>query len=203
MSEADELVLIFTRYPEVGKVKTRLAKGIGAEEACAIHDRLARHAVNEVRNWGGRYELWVTGGERELWLEWLGPHVWRSQGEGDLGERMQRAFDQGFASGVGRVVVMGTDCPALDEAVLEQAFSSLDQHDVVIGPADDGGYYLLGLKKPMPELFSQIPWGTAEVLNQTTERLPVGGYHLLRVLSDIDEVADLEAGLNELCRRGA
>lgn len=192
-------VIVFTRFPEVGKVKTRLAAGIGPEEACKIHDRLARNAVRQAGIWaegGGSTEIRITGAGPARWVEWLGAANWREQGGGDLGERMCRAFKEAFAAGAKKVVVTGTDCPALDSEVLDDAFAALDVNDVVFGPAADGGYYLIGLTQLVPELFKGIIWGESDVLKDSIEKVDCAG--LLRTLSDVDHPADLKHGLVEL-----
>ena len=114
------------------------------------------------------------------------------QGAGDLGERLTRVIDDGFGDGATAVVVIGTDCPALTAAMLNDAFAALEHADVVIGPARDGGYYLIGLGAPHAELFADIPWSTPDVLAMTIDAAERGGLRvrLLPPLSDIDTAAD-------------
>jgi len=189
-TERLDRVIVFTRYPELGKVKKRLAKDIGEVRALDIHDRLARHAVVETRRWGGDFEIRVTGGSPDRWGGWIEGARWVEQGDGDLGARLKRAVASAFEDGVQRVVVIGTDCPGLDGDVLQQAFEGLDDSEVVFGPALDGGYYLVGLTRPIGALFEGIDWGTDRVLEQSLARVPAAV--LLDPLSDVDVVGDLE-----------
>jgi rSAM/selenodomain-associated transferase 1 len=124
--------------------------------------------------------------------EWDGLQI-RSQAAGDLGERMQAAFAAAFAAGSRRVAIIGTDCPGLRESHLTQAIALLDSYDVVLGPATDGGYYLLGLRELQPELFQNKEWSTATVLSDTVadaERLGLR-VALLTELHDVDTADDL------------
>ena len=133
---------------------------------------------------------------------WLGPDLQvQRQGEGDLGDRLSQAFQTAFAEGKEAAIVLGTDCPELDAALLEQAFQELQLHDLVLGPASDGGYYLLGLRQPVPELFANIPWSTSTVLSQTlaiAEQLGLS-IALLPTLSDVDYPEDLEVWYRVAC----
>ncbi|MGE9271042.1 MAG: TIGR04282 family arsenosugar biosynthesis glycosyltransferase [Verrucomicrobiales bacterium] len=185
-----ERVVVFTRYPELGRVKSRLAATLGPERACEIHDQLARHAVAEARGWGGELQIRVTGGEPEQWDRWLGPAVWLDQGGGDLGERLARAVDAAFGDGCEKLVLMGTDCPGLDRRVLARSFEVLAEKDVVFGPAEDGGYYLVGLNRRIEGLFDGVDWGTDRVLAQSLAKAPDAG--LLARLSDVDVEDDLK-----------
>ena len=126
---------------------------------------------------------------------WLGDHPYRLQERGDLGARLRAAFDAHFDGGDQPVVAIGADCPAVDAAVIQEAERRLRSVDVVIGPSEDGGYYLIGLNEPHPEVFVDVPWSDADVLRITAARcrerhLSVG---LLRTLRDVDTVEDLEA----------
>ena len=115
-------------------------------------------------------EVRYEGGNRGLMEEWLGGHIsYRSQGRGDIGTRMAQAFSQAFNQGKKRVVIVGSDCPGINEEIVRTAFDLLDQFDLVLGPANDGGYYLIGLRQEKPQLFEDVPWGTAEVGARTLE----------------------------------
>jgi rSAM/selenodomain-associated transferase 1 len=194
----DRLIL-FTRYPEPGKAKTRLIPALGAEGAAALHQQMADHTVGQVRMFQLQHPLCVevrfAGGNRDLMQRWLGSDwMYTGQGEGDLGDRMGRSFQSAFNAGVNRVLLIGTDCPDLDALLLEQAFCQLQHHDLVLGPASDGGYYLIGLRRWIPPLFSGIEWSTAGVLERTlaiAEDLNLS-VALLPVLSDVDYPADLK-----------
>ncbi|PZV09078.1 MAG: hypothetical protein DCF22_19105 [Leptolyngbya sp.] len=192
-------LIIFTRYPEAGKAKTRLIPALGAEGAATLHQQMADYTLIQVQALQFQHPLCVevrfAGGDRDLMQRWLGTDLmYTVQGEGDLGDRMARSFQSAFNSGVQRAIIIGTDCPDLDESLLEQAFCKLQQQDLVLGPASDGGYYLIGLRRWIPQLFVNIEWSTASVLERTLAiaaelNLSVA---LLPILSDVDYPADLE-----------
>lgn len=193
-----ECLILFTRYPEPGKTKTRLIPALGAEGAATLQRQMTEQKLAEVNQLLTFYPLSVevhfAGGNEQLMQEWLGSSlVYRRQSEGDIGDRMASAFQASFAAGMNAVVVIGTDCPDLNALLIAEAFQLLRQHDLVLGPALDGGYYLIGLRRLIPELFTGIPWSTAEVVQQTitiAQRLglPVAK---LPLLSDIDRPEDL------------
>jgi rSAM/selenodomain-associated transferase 1 len=145
----------------------------------------ARGAVVEVR---------FTDGTAARMRAWLGAGIrYRDQGAGDLGARMLRAFRERLAGEGSRAVIIGTDCPSLDAATIASAFAALEDHDLVVGPALDGGYYLVGLQAPQPVLFRDMPWGTARVLSETLERAAAAGLSVARLqpLADVDRPEDL------------
>jgi rSAM/selenodomain-associated transferase 2 len=132
--------------------------------------------------------------------EWLGSHIsYRSQGRGDIGTRMAQAFSQAFNQGKKRVVIVGSDCPGINEATVRTAFDSLAQFDLVLGPANDGGYYLIGLRQEETKLFEDIPWGTAEVGARTLEIANQLGLRWVKVepLDDVDRAEDIEVWKSE------
>ena len=189
---------MFTRMPEPGRVKTRLIAALGAAGAAAVHRRLLDHTLAAAQEASRRrpcaVQVWAAGccGRSPSPLPWAGLPWWPQEGRG-LGERMARACAHAFARGARRVVLVGTDCPALDAACLERAFMILEDHDLVLGPAHDGGYYLIGQTRSNAFLFRALPWGEAGVLAATLERaaaarLRVG---LLDPLHDIDTADDL------------
>lgn len=191
-------LIIFTRYPEAGKAKTRLIPALGAEGAMLVHRQMVEHTLVQVQKLQFAQPLCVevrfTGGDRNLMRAWLGSNlVYTPQGEGDLGERLVRSLQAAFSAGVGRVVVIGTDCPDLDATLMQQAFKALQTHDLVLGSATDGGYYLIGLRQLVPELFQNIAWSTAAVLQQTLTIAQTLGlqFTLLPILSDVDRPEDL------------
>jgi rSAM/selenodomain-associated transferase 1 len=197
-------VLVFVRAPEAGRVKTRLAAGIGAEAALRVYRRLAEHAVREALATGAEVRVHFTpadrGGEVRVWL---GDEVrYFPQAEGDLGERMEAAFDAAFADGAERAVIIGSDLPDLSAELLREAFALLDSRMAVLGPARDGGYYLLGMRAMVPGVFHGVPWSTDAVLARTLERMRDAGAEpaLLATLADVDEAADLPAGWAEWAR---
>jgi uncharacterized protein len=192
-------VLVFVRAPRRGEVKTRLAAGIGADAALAVYRRLAERAVAAARGVeGAEVRIHHTPAEAADEVRaWLGEGPrYLPQREGDLGERMEAAFAEAFAAGARRVVIVGSDLPALSPALLRRAFAALDASGAVLGPARDGGYYLLGLARPLPSLFEGIAWSTPAVLPATLERLRAAGVApvLLEELADVDEPSDLPPG---------
>jgi rSAM/selenodomain-associated transferase 1 len=199
MSESGETLILFTRYPRAGAVKTRLIPALGAEGATLLHRRLVAHALDQAQRLARirstTLEIHHTGGARTKVAAWLGRDlVYRSQGEGDLGARMDRAFATAFRTGTEAAIIMGSDCPDLTAEVLIRAFDMLVQNDLVLGPAGDGGYYLIGLSRRVPELFADIPWGSDAVLDFTLRHaLQLGLAHaMLATLDDVDRPEDLE-----------
>lgn len=193
-----DAVLVFVRAPEAGRVKTRLAADVGDDAALRVYVRLAEHALTEARASGAAVRVLFTpaeaGGAVRRWLG--GDADYLAQAEGDLGTRMRRAFEDAFAAGFRRVVVVGSDLPDLSAGLLRRALASLEARDAVVGPARDGGYYLLGLRRVVPEVFRGIAWSTPAVLDETVERLRRAGIEpvFLEPLSDVDRVEDLPPG---------
>jgi len=195
--ERDRLI-VFMRYPEPGRTKTRLIPALGPEVAAQLQWKMAEHAVARARELGERraicIEIRYEGGGKRLMAGWLGAMLsFRKQGRGDLGIRMAHAFGEAFGEGAPRTVLMGADCPGITADLLGRAFDALQQNDVVIGPANDGGYYLIGLKKAEPRLFAGIPWGTGEVFEQTMRAAKELGLSTALVdrLDDVDRPEDL------------
>lgn len=196
-------LIIFTRYPQPGKAKTRLIPALGAEGAAALQRQMTQHTLAQVEALRAiapvSVEIWYADGADEQQqaqqLEsWLGQQwVYRPQLGDDLGERLIYATQAAFEAGMQQVVTIGTDCPDLNAAQLQQAFQLLDQHDLVLGPATDGGYYLIGLKRFVPELFQNIPWSSEVVLQQTVQIAENLGLSIayLDALTDIDRPEDL------------
>ncbi|MBD2020925.1 TIGR04283 family arsenosugar biosynthesis glycosyltransferase [Leptolyngbya sp. FACHB-36] len=195
-----EQLIIFTRYPKPGTAKTRLIPALGAEGAADLHRQMTQHTLAQARSLRSArsitIEIRFTGGDAADMRAWLGDDIsYEPQGEGDLGDRLTRAFDAALNQGSQSVVVVGTDCPYLDAALLDTAFDALQQRDLALGPAEDGGYYLIGLRKLVPELFVEIPWSTAEVWQRTVAIAQRLGLSLdldgLPTLSDVDYPQDL------------
>jgi uncharacterized protein len=191
----DRLLIVFSKNPVAGRVKTRLAASIGDTEALRIYEQLRelteRATASVAASKAIAYsdlipetDLLLTG-DAEAWLQ---------QGR-DLGERMHRAFVKGFSLGFSRVALIGTDCPDLSAAIVEEAFLALDACDVALGPARDGGFYLAALKRPFPELFLDRTWSTPEVLGNSLRIIREHGKScaLLPELADIDTFDDLKA----------
>lgn len=178
-------VALFTRWPEAGKAKTRLIPALGPQGAADLHRRLTEATVATVRAAGLTLEIRSTGAEPAAFRTWLGDDLAVvDQGEGDLGARLARTAE------TLPVLLLGADIPGLRADHLTAAAAALATAPAVIGPAEDGGYWLLGLAVPMPQLFSNIEWGTGSVLAATLARLPAGTPQL-DMLSDLDTPNDL------------
>lgn len=193
-----ECLILFTRYPEPGKTKTRLIPLLGAEGAATLQRQMTEQKLAEVNQLLTFYPLSVevhfAGGNEQLMQEWLGLNwVYRCQSEGDIGGRMASAFQLSFTAGMNTIVLIGTDCPELNAPLMAEALQLLHQHDLVLGPALDGGYYLIGLRRLIPELFTDIPWSTAKVLQQTVSIAQRIGLTVakLPLLRDVDRPEDL------------
>lgn len=196
-------LIIFTRYPEVEKTKTRLIPSLGAKGAADLHRTLTEQTLRTVKplqhQANIRITIYFTGGSSDLMQAWLGTGFkYCLQGDGDLGQKMQQAILNTFNQGASQVIVIGTDCPGLTAEILTAAFQALENCDLVIGPAQDGGYYLLGLDHSMPELFTHIDWGTEWVLAQTQAAIAPKNYkiHYLPILRDVDRPEDWIAWQN-------
>jgi len=195
MKKSRKVLIIFTRFPESGNTKTRLIPALGADGAAALQRQMTEQTLRQAKEFSNRYgialEIHFQGGDHAAMARWLGPHTFRLQASGTIGERMNQAFAQAFASGMAPVVLIGTDCPGLTEGGLRQAFLSLQESDLVLGPALDGGYYLIGLNEPRPFLFDDIAWGTPSVLEQTLAKANPLNTSQLAALHDIDRPQDL------------
>ena len=187
---------VFARFPEPGRAKTRLIPALGAEGAARLYTEMARHTLAQVdeleRMRPVIVEVWFAGGDAGPMQALFGERRYRLQPEGDLGARMSSAFDSMLKKSRSAAII-GTDCPALSAEILAGALDALDDHDLILGPASDGGYYLIGLRRPVPELFDRMPWGTSAVLTETLKRADRLGLtvHQLPVLDDVDEPGDL------------
>ncbi len=193
-----ERLIIFTRYPEPGKTKTRMISILGAEGAASLQREMTEFTVKQGQKIkqirGLSLEVHFAGGDFQTMEDWLGSDlVYHEQSKGDLGERMNSAFTLSFGEDMTRVVIIGIDCPGLNPPILAKAFDTLSEYDLVLGPAKDGGYYLIGLRCSVPELFRGVTWGTGLVLAQTTciaEKLGLSSYYL-DLLEDVDRPEDL------------
>lgn len=208
-TKPSERLIIFTRYPQPGKTKTRLIPILGTQGAADLQRQMTEHAINRVRGFVDSrpvdMEVRYEGGSRELMEKWLGTSVsYRPQGVGDLGDRMQRAVSEAFQQGLKRVVIMGTDCPGVTGVIARTGFDLLSQFDLVLGAAEDGGYYLIGFRQEMGQLFHNIPWGTSEVRARTVEAASRLGLRVvsLDLLADVDRSEDLEVWEQESSRTG-
>lgn len=180
-------VVLFTRFPEPGRAKTRLIPALGAERAAQLHRVLTERTVQAVRSSGLMLELRTTGAPTAAFEEWLGRLSIIDQGEGDLGNRLSRAGPPY------PTIFIGADAPDLTPALLQLAAHELQNASAVIGPAEDGGYWLLGLSHPVDAVFEGIEWGTSSVFGQTMDRLAAARIDpvLLPKLADCDRPEDL------------
>jgi rSAM/selenodomain-associated transferase 1 len=180
-------VILFTRFPESGSAKTRLIPALGAERAAQLHRVLTERTVQAVRSSGLMLELRTTGAPTAAFEEWLGRLSIIDQGEGDLGNRLSRAGPPY------PTIFIGADAPDLTPALLQLAAHELQNASAVIGPAEDGGYWLLGLSHPVDAVFEGIEWGTSSVFGQTMDRLAAARIDpvLLPKLADCDRPEDL------------
>lgn len=193
-----ETLIIFSRYPEPGKTKTRMIPALGTTGAAELQRQMTEHTVNNAQQLLSSrdftIEVHFTGGSQQLMTAWLGQNLhYIPQVSGDLGQKMRLAFDRAFNMDNQRVLIIGIDCPDINQVILNEAFNSLQNHDLVLGVAEDGGYYLIGLNRPVPQLFHNITWGTDQVLNQTkniAQQLKLD-IHYLTTLSDVDRPEDL------------
>lgn len=186
-----DLLMIFTRNPELGKVKTRLAKTIGNEAALKIYKFLLHYTFTITKKLNCDKIVYYsdTINENDIW----NPDTYQKRGQKgvDLGERMLNAFSENLSS-YDKVIIIGSDIHELKTEHIDQAFKKLNIHDVVIGPANDGGYYLLGLKSMKQNIFKNKSWGTSTVLEKTLHDLKNENVHLLDALNDIDTYEDLK-----------
>ena len=193
-----EKLCVITRYPEPGRTKTRLIPALGAEAAAALQHAMTAHVLAVARALAADRHIAVEtryeGGDEAAMREAFGAdHRYHPQGGGDLGERLHRCVSDSLASGAERVVIVGADVPGIDADILRQAFEGLRDHDLVMGPATDGGYYLIGLRHDVPELFTGVPWGTETVLQRTLEAAAARALTVLMLpaLADVDRPEDL------------
>jgi uncharacterized protein len=177
-------------------VKTRLAKTLGRDRACAAYRKLVDRLLSNLKSLSQVELCYAPSDAQKEISDWLRPG-WQAapQSDGNLGARLANAFARAFASGAERVVIIGSDCPYVSVKDIEEAFENLAERDVAVGPATDGGYWLIGLQKPQPSLFQKIPWSTDAVLAETLSRARALGLkiHLLRLLSDVDTAEDWES----------
>ena len=200
MKLMDRLIL-FAKAPELGKIKTRLARQIGDQKALEAYTQLLRHLTHQLRR-RTDVEVRITPDLALDSLKGLIPQGWKvsPQGEGDLGTRLTHAFQEAFTEGCTKVAAIGSDCPYITSHDIDTAWQSLAQKDVCVGPATDGGYWLIGLRAMQPQIFNDIPWSTQEVLAQTLLKCRQNSLSisLLNILSDVDERADWEEFLKSL-----
>lgn len=185
----EPLIIVFLKAPRPGAVKTRLAQSIGPEAACQAYIEMCRSVLETLRDFN-RVQIRFTPDDAHQEIQQLLQPGWNSapQGNGNLGDRMERAFQET----VGPAILIGTDCPAIEAPDLDESRSALDSHPIVIGPARDGGYWLIGMREYNANLFRGINWSTQTVFEETMARAEQANLSVysLRELSDIDTEAD-------------
>ena len=193
MPQKKDLLLIFTRNPQLGKVKKRLAADIGDASALKLYKFLLKHTFEVVKELPVEKCMYYSESipPEDLWdKEDFQKKL--QQGRG-LGERMENAFFEAFSEGYEKVVIIGSDLFDLQEEDLKKAFLAMDTTNYVLGPASDGGYYLFGMKSLNSQVFRNKSWGTGSVLQDTLEDLKNEKLTMLEVRNDIDYLSDLEA----------
>lgn len=186
-------IALIAKYPAPGRAKTRLVPALGEDGAALVHRLLVERTIATIRASGLPFAVWTTGASHAQFADWLGADVtFVEQGEGDLGARLARV--------PAPAIVLGGDIPGLTARHLRDAAAALEEVPVVIGPANDGGYYLLGFRQQMPFLWEEMPWGTETVRERTEARLRAHNvqYRLLDELDDCDRPEDL-AKWPDLC----
>lgn len=195
-------LIVFVKAPVPGRVKTRLQPPLSGAQAARLYEAFVGDAVASARLCGeAAVEVAYEPHPKRPDLSWLEEApAWFPQTQGDLGARLIAAFERAFSAGAGKVVVIGSDCPDLEPDILRQAFERLDDAPAVIGPAEDGGYYLIGLSRAMPHLFTKMEWSVGGVLRDTVDRLRLrgDGFRLLPTRRDVDGFADLKSLFNRL-----
>jgi hypothetical protein len=197
-------ILFFVKHPTPGKVKTRLAARVGAEQASAIYQKLAEKVCELLPHDAQIFVAFDPPEKRSEVEDWIGPLLgdereasglapkFIAQSDGDLGRRIALGFDEVFAAGHDRAAVIGSDCIDIETNFFETAWCALEGHDCVIGPAMDGGYYLLALRRPCPGMFEKITWSSDSTLLETLQRARELGLNvfLLPLKSDVDTERD-------------
>lgn len=185
-------LIIFVKNKIHGKVKTRLAAGIGPEKAMEVYEQLLEHTHKASRCLPFQKIVYFSDQPEKDSLWGDGNFSLSTQSAGDLGKKMYDAFNNQFSQGAESVCIIGSDTFEISQDILKEAFRVLENKDVVIGPAKDGGYYLLGMKELQPELFRNKPWSTESVLTQTLADIQLLNlsYSLLPLLNDIDHKED-------------
>ena len=203
-------IILFAKEPQQGKVKTRLIPAIGAESACALYECFLKDSITQVNRIAAHHEssvyLMITPESSKSYFETLcaGLQVNRMniqfQHGADLGQRMCRALKVAIHANPAGAVVVGTDHPTLADDVIEEALYALSDYDSVIGPAEDGGYYLFGTKNLLTDLFENMNWSTPEVFAETRSRLLHAGvtFYTLRTWYDVDTVVELKRAQEQL-----
>jgi rSAM/selenodomain-associated transferase 1 len=191
-SKLTNLLIIFTRNPELGKVKTRLAKDVGDQSALEIYEFLLKHTVSVTKDLEFTKEVYYSEEiqHNDIWDEDI--YIKKKQIGGGLGEKMEQAFLSGFKKGYKNIIIIGSDLYALNREELKEAFKALETFEYVLGPAEDGGYYLLGMNIFNEKIFKNKAWGTDTVLRDTLIDLKDQQIGLLDEHNDIDVYEDIK-----------
>ena len=200
---ASTALIIFAKAPVAGHVKTRLCPPLTPDEAASLHGSLVLDLLDRCQSLKGIDRILAGAPTREhpffgaMKTRFKIP-VWDQVGD-DLGARMAHAFQSALGSPYHSVLIVGTDIPGITVSLITTAFKSLQDHDIVLGPTVDGGYYLIGLRSPVPELFEHIPWSTDKVLSLTREKIRALdlSVKILPRLRDLDTVEDLQVFIQE------
>jgi rSAM/selenodomain-associated transferase 1 len=199
------VLIVFVKEPRPGAAKTRLTPALSAADAAEVYRVLAEEEIRNTAPRPGEYTrlfFFDPSSSPGAMSEWLAEEALVPQRGDDLGARMSAAFDEAFRRGARRAAVIGTDVPWVTHGLVAEALAALGDHDVVLGPTADGGYYLLATDRPRPELFCGVAWSTPSVLASTVERAGALGLRvrMLPELPDIDTIDDLRAHWDELRR---
>lgn len=203
----DRCVILFVKLPEKGRVKSRLARDMGWDLVLRLYESMVLDTIDLLKRAAAPFVIcFDPPGSLDRVQRWLGPeYSYVPQTGGDLGERMEQAFVRAFREGMNRVVLIGSDIPGLDSSLIHDAFAALASHDAVVGPATDGGYYLVGFKKNTfePGIFHDMIWSTETVFSETIDRLRGRSWkvHVLPQCQDADTKEDLKALLARYERR--
>lgn len=189
---SNPLIMVFVKNPELGRVKTRLAKSIGDQAALETYKILSKHTSKIISEIDSDQLIFYSDKIQDNNV-WTATNCKKQiQTKGDLGQKMLAAFQYGFSLGYQKILIIGSDLYSLRPKHIESAFEQLENYDVVIGPALDGGYYLLGLNFIIPKIFKQKQWSTSSVLKETLSDLKEFNVNLLEPLNDIDTYEDLK-----------
>ena len=196
-----ESVILFTRFPQPGKVKTRLIGRLGPQGAADLHRKMTEQVICQIQpalqSREIQLQVYYYGGSQQEMTDWLGNnYTFCPQQGNDLGRRMVHAFARTIRQGAERTLLIGSDCPDIDAGIITSGLERLHSHDLVLGPSADGGYYLIGLpsgESNYANIFDNVDWGTDQVLNQTLTQAKRSGlsHTLLTKLNDIDRPEDL------------
>ncbi|MBL7056126.1 TIGR04282 family arsenosugar biosynthesis glycosyltransferase [Candidatus Woesearchaeota archaeon] len=188
-----EIIVVFAKYPEEGKVKTRLGKEIGMEKAANIYKKLLENTIKNTSSKDYDVALCFSPKNKEKeFEELLNIKIMNPQSKGNLGARMKDCFEH-FLKDYQKVIIIGSDLPDMNQEIIKESFEILETKDVALGPSTDGGYYLIGMKH-LNELFSNIEWSTNTVLKETINKIKKNNltFTLLKELKDIDKKKDLD-----------